>query len=132
MLDDPVPAGPGLFRESLPGLAPALLPLEGARTLLRYRTYFRAEAVRSGAQLKQALSLRYQVYCLERNFEDAAQYPDRLETDDFDAQSVHGVLFYRPWDKAVGTIRLILPQDGLTPLPFHAILDRLGMDFAGN
>jgi len=115
MLDDPVPAMPGAFQEPLPAALPlGLLPLEGVRTLLRYRTYFRAEAVNSDRLLKMALSLRYQVYCLERNFEEAAHFPDRLETDRYDAQSVHGVLFYRPWDKAIGTTRLILSKEGPT------------------
>jgi N-acyl-L-homoserine lactone synthetase len=133
MLDDPVPALPGAFQEPLPAALPlGLLPLEGVRTLLRYRTYFRAEAVNSDRLLKMALSLRYQVYCLERNFEEAAHFPDRLETDRYDAQSVHGVLFYRPWDKAIGTTRLILPKEGPASLPFHAMLGKAGTASAGD
>jgi len=133
MLDDPVPALPGAFQEPLPAALPlGLLPLEGVRTLLRYRTYFRAEAVNSDRLLKMALSLRYQVYCLERNFEEAAHFPDRLETDRYDAQSVHGVLFYRPWDKAIGTTRLILSKEGPASLPFHAMLNKAGMASAGD
>ncbi len=128
MLEDPVPALPGAYSESsAAALPPGLLPLEGARTLLRYKTYFRTEAVHSGELLKMALSLRYQVYCLERHYEDATRYPDRLETDLFDAQSVHGLLFYRPSDAAIGTTRLILPGDSTAPLPFHTMLAKAGM-----
>jgi len=132
MLDDPTPALPGLSQEPLPAASPpGLLHLEGARTLLRYRTYFRGETADCGSLLRMAQSLRYQVYCLERNFEEAAHFPDRLETDRYDAQSVHGVLFYRPWDKAIGTTRLILSPDGPASLPFHALLGKAGLARGG-
>lgn len=128
MWDDPVPALPGIFHQPLPAAYPAgLLPLEGARTLLRYRTYFHGEAVDSPALLQLALSLRYQIYCVERGFEDAARHPNRMETDRYDEQSVHGVLFYRPWDEAIGTTRLILPEAGPPSLPFHVLLGKAGL-----
>jgi N-acyl-L-homoserine lactone synthetase len=128
MLDDRIPALPGVFENPLPAAsASGLLRIEGARTLLRYRTYFRAEDAASDDLLKTALSLRYQVYCVERNFLDGQRHPDRLESDTFDTHSVHGVLFYRPWNRPVGTSRLILPDDGRAPFPFYAMLDKAGM-----
>jgi N-acyl amino acid synthase of PEP-CTERM/exosortase system len=39
--------------------------------------------------LRQSYALRYQVYCLERRFLSAEAYPDGLESDSFDAASVH-------------------------------------------
>lgn len=43
--------------------------------------------------LDKSYRLRYQVYCIERGFLDAAKYPDRLERDEFDRYSLHlGVL----------------------------------------
>jgi N-acyl amino acid synthase of PEP-CTERM/exosortase system len=39
--------------------------------------------------LEQSYGLRYLVYCLERKFLPAENYPLGLETDDFDGQSVH-------------------------------------------
>ena len=124
MLDDRVPALPGVFDSPAP--AASVLRLEGARTLLRYRTYFRTEDATSGDLLNTALSLRYQVYCVERSFLDARHHPDRLESDTFDAHSVHGVLFYRPWNRPVGTSRLILPDEDRAPFPFYAMLDKAG------
>jgi N-acyl amino acid synthase of PEP-CTERM/exosortase system len=38
--------------------------------------------------LEAAYRLRYQVYCVERGFLSAGDYPDGLEIDEFDAQSV--------------------------------------------
>jgi N-acyl amino acid synthase of PEP-CTERM/exosortase system len=39
--------------------------------------------------MAQSYSLRYQVYCLERQFLPAADYPEGLEIDEFDRHSVH-------------------------------------------
>jgi N-acyl amino acid synthase of PEP-CTERM/exosortase system len=54
--------------------------------------------------------LRFQVYCLERGFEDATQYPDGREQDADDARSMHCLLIFRPTGMVLGTVRLILPQ----------------------
>lgn len=39
--------------------------------------------------LEQSYRLRYQVYCLERKFLPASDYPDQREIDEFDCHSVH-------------------------------------------
>jgi N-acyl-L-homoserine lactone synthetase len=39
--------------------------------------------------MAKAYRLRYQVYCVERGFLDPANYPDRLERDEFDRYSLH-------------------------------------------
>jgi len=62
------------------------------------------------ALLEAAHALRYQVYCLERGFEKAAEHPDGFEKDAYDAQSIHGVLFHRPTRRAIGTVRAVLPK----------------------
>ena len=61
-------------------------------------------------QLDSAFRLRFQVYCVERGFEDAARYPDGREHDHDDSRSMHCLLMHRPTDLAVGTVRLILPH----------------------
>ena len=68
--------------------------------------------------LAASYSLRYQVYCHERQFLPAADYPARFELDAYDAQSVHlGVL--NTVGELVATARLVQPgQDGL-PLLHH-------------
>ena len=79
----------------------------------------RVHLARSDADREQAYRLRYQVYCVENDFEPAAQHRDGRETDPYDAQSVHGLALYRNTDSVAGTARLILPPrkpDGL-PLP---------------
>jgi N-acyl amino acid synthase of PEP-CTERM/exosortase system len=64
--------------------------------------------------LDKVFRLRFQVYCVERCFEDAAEYPDGRERDSDDARSTHFLVLYRPSRAseatAVGTVRLILPH----------------------
>lgn len=60
-------------------------------------------------QREQAYRLRYQVYCVENDFEPASLHLDERETDAYDAQSVHGLVIYRDTDTVAGTARLILP-----------------------
>jgi N-acyl amino acid synthase of PEP-CTERM/exosortase system len=58
----------------------------------------------------EAYALRYQVYCLEKRFEDPAANPLGLELDAFDSRSVHCLLRHRDTGIAVGTARLIRPN----------------------
>jgi N-acyl-L-homoserine lactone synthetase len=56
--------------------------------------------------MEASYRLRYQVYCIERAFLKAANYPDQLERDEFDRHSVHvGVLDER--GDVIATARLI-------------------------
>jgi N-acyl amino acid synthase of PEP-CTERM/exosortase system len=53
-------------------------------------SYFQAAAIDDVPELmRDHYRLRYQVYCLERKFLPAANFPDGLEIDDFDRHSVH-------------------------------------------
>lgn len=66
--------------------------------------------------LDDVFRLRYQVYCLERGFENATEYPDGRERDDDDSRSTHFLVLFKPArgteNTAVGTVRLILPRPG--------------------
>ena len=84
--------------------------------------YFRAmELDAHPALLHASYQLRYQVYCLERNFLPAVYFPHAFETDVFDQHSVHlGVL--DPHDVLVATARLVRrTEDGL-PMYGHCSL----------
>jgi len=56
--------------------------------------------------LEQSYRLRYRMYCVERRFLDAADYPDGREIDEFDAHSLHLGVFDSDGDM-IGTARLI-------------------------
>jgi len=74
------------------------------------------------AELRElSYRLRYQVYCVENAFEDAAANSGELESDAYDDYSVHALVMHRPTGMAAGTVRLILPGADLEPpLPFLA------------
>jgi N-acyl amino acid synthase of PEP-CTERM/exosortase system len=77
-----------------------------------FTRYLTVVPVDSGELLDHALRLRFQVYCVERGFEDAAEHPDGREWDREDCRSLHSLLVDRATGFAVGTVRLILPALG--------------------
>ena len=62
---------------------------------------------RNKAIMEEIYRLRYEVYCLDCGFEDPSEYPDGLEQDLYDSQSVHFIA-YHPSHGIVGTVRLVL------------------------
>jgi N-acyl amino acid synthase of PEP-CTERM/exosortase system len=60
--------------------------------------------------LDEAYGLRYQVYCIEKGFEDPARHPDGRETDIDDDRAVHALLVHRRTGAYAGTARVILPS----------------------
>jgi N-acyl-L-homoserine lactone synthetase len=74
-----------------------------------FQRYFEVVLVSTDALREQVFRLRYQVYCVETRFEDAAHFPDEMERDAFDSQSVHALLRHRATGWWAGTVRLVLP-----------------------
>lgn len=64
-----------------------------------------------------AYELRYNVYCIERRFLNANDYPDGCETDGYDAESAHFVA-HNLKGELVGYVRLV-PPDASDDLPFE-------------
>jgi len=65
--------------------------------------------------LEQSYRLRYQVYCVERGFLRAEDYPDQLERDAFDRHSIHlGAVDGH--GKLAATARLVKPNEAGLPL----------------
>jgi N-acyl amino acid synthase of PEP-CTERM/exosortase system len=77
-----------------------------------YQTYFdiRCDIGGYADLLYEALRLRFQVYCLEQGYEDAAAFPDGMERDSYDARSLHALLIHRTSRLVAGTVRLIRPD----------------------
>lgn len=75
-----------------------------------YGNFFNVLVAKNPAMQKLAYQLRYQVYCVENEFEDKSLYPDELEKDRFDSHAVQSLVLHRASQKALGTVRLILPQ----------------------
>lgn len=73
--------------------------------------------------IRESYRLRYQVYCLERQFENPAQSPDGLERDGYDHHSLHGILRHRATGTAIGTMRWILhkAEAGTRSFPLYEV-----------
>ena len=54
-----------------------------------FNEYFDMVPAVSDELKNEVYKLRYQVYCIETEFEDPKQYPDGMEFDEFDKRSVH-------------------------------------------
>lgn len=83
---------------------------------------FVTEVATTQQQLEEAFRLRYQVYCLERNFEPGKA---GLESDEFDPLSAHVLLRNRHTGQVIGTVRLVVPalcSPGLD-LPMEQVVD---------
>jgi N-acyl amino acid synthase of PEP-CTERM/exosortase system len=75
-------------------------------------------------ELRQiAYRVRYQVYCLEARFEPALDFPSQMESDEYDAQSLHALLVHRKTGIVLGTTRLIMPvlNGSALPLPVRNV-----------
>lgn len=60
---------------------------------------------------RQAFRLRYRIYCAENKFEDPERNPHRMERDIHDYDATHYLLIHKESQNAVGTVRIILPND---------------------
>ncbi|MDO3379685.1 GNAT family N-acyltransferase [Geoalkalibacter halelectricus] len=73
------------------------------------------------------LRVRYQVYCLERGFEDPLQHPGGIETDKYDVHAVHLAAVEEGTGQVVGCARIILhdpdQRNFKFPLEEHFALD---------
>ena len=93
--------------------------------------FFETRIADTASLIETAHALRYQVYCLERRFENPQHHLGGLETDAFDRHARHGVLFHRPSQKAIGTVRMIAPRRGVTDsLPVMSLLRHDDLDLA--
>ena len=95
--------------------------------LVRYNRSFRTQRAETAEMIQMAQKIRYQVYCLERRFETAAEHRDGLETDSFDAMAVHSLLFHRTASDPIGTARLIVPGYAASGLPIQQLLHESGL-----
>lgn len=85
------------------------------------------------ALLEQSYRLRYQVYCVERGFLPADDYPDKRERDAFDDDSIH-VGAVDSLGALAATARIVKPGPAGLPLFLHCTLfpDVTTLDDIGN
>ena len=61
-------------------------------------------------------NLRYQVYCLEEEFESREAFPDQMERDTWDDNSVHFIVRCKETMEWLAAMRLVLPRQERLPL----------------
>ena len=88
-------------------------------TLAPSRSIPRAVPHSRGGLLAAVRRLRYEVYCLERQFVDAASCSEGQESDDYDPHAVHFAAT-TPSGGVVATLRLVLDSPRGFPLEEHA------------
>ena len=97
-----------------------------------FSKYFQALPALDDELRRSVFGIRHAVYCEELGYEPVR--PDGLESDEFDAQSVHCLLRSVANGDYVGCVRLILTdsQEPAAPLPFERLcattLDRSIVD----
>jgi len=85
----------------------------------RYFTARRLAVADDPSSMRLAYQLRYEVYCQDCHFLEASNYPDQLESDEFDVSSLHALSFNLQ-KQLVGYSRLVMPNaDGMFPWQGH-------------
>jgi N-acyl amino acid synthase of PEP-CTERM/exosortase system len=96
-----------------------------------FNSYFEMVPATSDLLKQEVYKLRYQVYCLEKYFENPEEHPDGLEYDEYDAHSCHYLIRHRETDSYMATTRLILPDgnnpEKLFPMEIHSQIDNTGL-----
>ncbi len=71
--------------------------------------------------LEECFRVRYQILCEEGRIPgfQANDYPDGLESDEFDLRSVHMLLRHRPSGRTIGTVRLVMSTSHQAPFPIE-------------
>ena len=85
-----------------------------------YLKYFYTLKASTSELREQAYKIRYQVYFEEQKMISSQHVGDSFETDDWDADAIHSLLFYRSSNQPIGNIRLIsLGNNGNKILPIE-------------
>ena len=95
-----------------------------------FKKYFELVPASTPALRDEAFALRYQIYCVENEFEDPAGNPGERESDEFDSHAVHYLLRHRQSGTLAGVVRMVLyrPDDPDNSFPMQEVCDlsRLG------
>ena len=106
----------------------------GLELLDVFNRYFEIVNADTESLRDEVYRLRYQVYCIENQFEDINQFPDEKEVDAYDARSVHALIRHRESGIYAATVRLVLHdlrnEAAVFPVEKHcqAAFSSIGLD----
>ncbi|WP_303286410.1 PEP-CTERM/exosortase system-associated acyltransferase [Marinobacter sp. SS8-8] len=76
-----------------------------------FNSVFKVELATSPEVVNEVFELRYQVYCIDRPFEDPDCFADKREHDAYDPRSAHALIRHRITGDSVATVRLVMTGD---------------------
>lgn len=76
-----------------------------------FNSVFNIELATSPELIDEVFAVRYQVYCVDRPFEDPNCFVDKREHDAYDHRSAHALIRHRITGDSVATVRLVTAGD---------------------
>ncbi|KPQ01339.1 PEP-CTERM/exosortase system-associated acyltransferase [Marinobacter sp. HL-58] len=73
-----------------------------------FNSVFQVEMATSQEAINEVFEVRYQVYCIDRSFENPSCFPDNREHDSYDPRSSHALIRHRKTGHSVATVRLVM------------------------
>lgn len=77
-----------------------------------FNSVFNVQLAESPDTINEVFEVRYQVYCIDRPFEDPTCFTDKREHDIYDPHSVHGLIRHTITGDSVAAVRLVMAKDG--------------------
>lgn len=83
--------------------------------------YFDVRFAASDEERADVFRIRYRVYCEEFGYEPLDAFPDQMEQDEFDGDSLHALIYHRSSGLPAGCVRMVRTTGtgGVDPLPFE-------------
>lgn len=76
-----------------------------------FNSAFNVQLATSPEAINEVFEVRYQVYCIDRPFEDPDCFVDKREHDAYDSRSAHALIRHRITGDSVATVRLVMAGD---------------------
>ncbi|WP_148863848.1 PEP-CTERM/exosortase system-associated acyltransferase [Marinobacter fonticola] len=76
-----------------------------------FNSVFEVAVATTEETVNKVLEVRYQVYCVDRSFEDPNRFVDKRERDSYDPRSAHALIRHRTTGDSVAAVRLVLAGD---------------------
>lgn len=76
-----------------------------------FNSVFNVQLATSPEAINEVFEVRYQVYCIDRPFEDPNCFIDKREHDTYDPRSAHALIRHRITGDNVATVRLVMAGD---------------------
>jgi len=82
-------------------------PNNNLRLAETFKKYFSVELAGTTKQKNEVYKIRYNVYCKEFQYEPIERYPDNMESDEYDAYSMHCLITHKSTKLPAACVRLV-------------------------